>query len=50
MKMRRRACAAKERETPAVSFVSLENVHKRYVVGEVTIHAANGMSFAIFLP
>ena len=30
-----------------MSFVSLENVHKRYVVGEVTIHAANGMSFAI---
>ena len=30
-----------------MSFVSLEIVHKRYVVGEVTIHAANGMSFAI---
>lgn len=30
-----------------MGFVTLENVHKRYIVGEVTIHAANGMSFAI---
>lgn len=30
-----------------MGFVSLKNVHKRYVVGEVTIHAANGMEFDI---
>ncbi len=31
----------------AVSFIKLENVHKRYRMGEVTIHAVRGVSFTI---
>ena len=30
-----------------MGFVSLQNVHKRYVMGDVTIHAVQGMSFDI---
>lgn len=30
-----------------MSFIKLENVHKRYQMGEVTIHAVNGVSFEI---
>ncbi|MFO7342086.1 ABC transporter ATP-binding protein [Caldibacillus debilis] len=30
-----------------MSFIKLENVHKRYRMGEVTIHAVRGVSFTI---
>ena len=30
-----------------MSFVKFENVYKRYIMGEITINAADGVSFEI---